>query len=235
MRKINTIFAVLVAALTALAVSAAVPAAAAPPSSGPVTYEATLTNTTGNYLTPPNFAAHDKSVELFSLNQQASEGVQAVAENGAVPILAGEIAAAVDANGLGVSGVGGGAPIPPGGSVTFEFTTSEDRISIVSMLICTNDGFAGLDSKKLPQQGNAAKTYHLQGYDAGTEINTEQLADIVPAPFCQNGSGLGTGASNPALAEGGVIKRHQTLRGVGDIPSKFDWSGPVAELEIVRK
>ena len=228
---------VLAAVMSAFALFAvlAVPAAAAPKNSGPVTYEATLTNTSSQYLTPANYAAHGKDVELFSLNQPASSGVQAVAENGDVPALAGEIATAVDANGLGVSGVGGGGPIAPGESVTFEFTTSEDRISIVSMLICTNDGFAGLDSKKLPQQGNAAKNYTLQGYDAGTEINTEQLADIVPAPFCQLGSGLGTGATNPALAEDGVIKRHRTLQGNGTIDAKFDWTGPVAELSIVRK
>lgn len=216
----------------ALALATAASGAAA--SGGEVTYEATLTNTTGNYLTPPNFAAHTKDASLFQVNRPASPGVQAVAENGGVPVLAAEIAGAVDAAGIGDSGIGGDAPIPPGGSVTFEFTTSADRLSIVSMLICTNDGFAGLDSKALPK-GHAAKQYRLQGYDAGTEINTERRADLVPAPFCQLGSGLGTGESNPALAENSVVRRHQGIQGVGDLEDKFDWSGPVAELTVTRK
>lgn len=231
-QSLKMVTAVLAAALTLATVATG---AAAGDHADDVTYVATLTNITGNYLTPPNFAAHTNDVALFALNRQASPGVQAVAENGAVPVLAAEIAGAVDAAGLGTSGVGGDAPIPPGGSVTFEFTTSADRLSIVSMLICTNDGFAGLDSKLLPTQGNAAKSYRLQGYDAGTEINTENRADLVPAPFCQLGSGLGTGMSNPALAEDGVVRRHQGIQGVGDLEDKFDWNGPVAELTVVRK
>ncbi len=222
------------AAVMAAALALATAASGAAAENSEVTYEATITNITGNYLTPVNWAAHSSEVSLFQVNRPASPGVQAVAENGGVPVLAAEIAGAVDDAGLGTSGVGGGAPIPPGGSVTFEFTTSAERFSIVSMLICTNDGFAGLDSKTLPRS-DSAKQYRLQGYDAGTEINTELRADLVPAPFCQLGSGLGTGESNPALAENGVVRRHQGIQGVGDLEDKFDWSGPVAELTIARK
>ncbi len=237
MKKLGTplkIAAAVMAAALTLATAASGASARGQNAGEDVTYVATITNTTGNYLTPVNWAAHSNDVALFQANRPASPGVQAVAENGGVPVLAAEIAGAVDAAGLGTSGVGGGAPIPPGGSVTFEFTTSADRLSIVSMLICTNDGFAGLDSKLLPQ-GDSAKQYRLQGYDAGTELNTERRADLVPAPFCQLGSGLGTGESNPALAENGVVRRHQGIQGVGDLEDKFDWSGPVAELTVARK
>ncbi len=196
------------------------------------TYQVEFTNiTSGQYLTPPNFAAHDYNVDVFQRGEQASPGVQAVAENGAVPVLAEELAAAVASRG-GVSGVGGDGPLAPGASSSFEFTTSSSRLSIVSMIICTNDGFAGLDSRRLPTRDGQTRTYRLSGYDAGTEINTENRIDIVPAPFC--GDGEGSGESNPELAENGVIKRHRTLRGVGDLPATFDWSGPVAEIQITR-
>ncbi len=200
----------------------------------PATYRATLTNTTdGQWLTPPNWAAHSGAVDVFQVGRPASPGVQAVAENGGVPVLAAELEGAVDSAGLGISGVGADAPIPPGASVTFEFTTDQYKFSLVSMIICTNDGFAGLDARNLPFRDGQTRHYNVRDYDAGTEINTELRADIVPAPFC--GDGGGTGESNPALAEDGVIKRHRTLRGVGDLPDSFDWPrGDVASLSITR-
>jgi len=195
-----------------------------------------VNNTSGQYFTPPNVALHRDSVDVFDLRAPASPGVQAVAENGAVPVLAEELAGAVDAAGLGVSGVIGGAngPISPGTTVTGEFTTNERKFSLVSMIICTNDGFAGSDSKNLPAAGEEV-IYTLRGYDAGTEINTENRGDLVPAPFCGD-DGRGTGETNPSLAENGVIRVHRTLQGTGDLPASFDWDNneDVAYVEITR-
>ena len=101
------------------------------------------------------------------------------------------------------------------------------------MLICTNDGFAGLDSRRLPRNDGNTRSYNVRAYDAGTEINTELHVDLVPAPFC-GGGGLGTDVTDPALAENGVVKRHRTIRGVGDLDDTFDWSGSVAQLSITR-
>ena len=209
---------------------AALPAGA----SDAATYTVTITNSTaGQYLTPPNFAAHTRDVRVFQNGRGASAAVAGVAENGDVPTLAAALTAAVDDAGLGVSGVGAAGPIAPGGSATFTFTTDADQFSLVSMLVCTNDGFAGLDSIKLPKQDGQSHTRQVQGYDAGTEINTELKVDTVPAPFC-NSAGIGTGASNPALAETGVIRRHRGIDGVGDVESSFDWNGPVASITITR-
>ncbi len=201
--------------------------------SGEATYLVEIRNTTsGQYLTPPNWAAHSEAADVFQIDEPASPGVEAVAERGGVDVLAAELAAAVDAAGLGVSGVGAEAPIRPGATASFEFATAQTRFSLVSMIICTNDGFGGLDSVRLPNQDGKSRTYNVRSYDAGTELNTENRADIVPAPFC-NGPG-GTGADQPAIDESGVITRHRTLEGVGDLPASFDWSGPVAEVTITR-
>ncbi len=188
--------------------------------------------TSGQYLTPPNFAAHTRQVDVFQRGRPASAGVQAVAENGGVPVLKAELSAAVDDAGFGVSGVGAAVPLAPGDSTSWEFTTSADRLSVVSMLICTNDGFAGLDSIRLPRYDGGTTVRRLAAYDAGTEINTENRADVPPAPFC--GEGAGSGESNPELAEEGVIRRHRTIRNVGDLPSTFDWRGRVAEIVVTR-
>ena len=103
------------------------------------------------------------------------------------------------------------------------------------MIICTNDGFAGLDSKRLPEAGKP-RTYYLHGYDAGAELNTENRADIVPAPFCSTPEGTpgGTDQDQPEIDGFGSINRHPTLRGVGDQPDGFDWRGPVLAITVTN-
>ena len=233
-----------IAALAALLVASVITVLAPSASSaashpdGQSTYEVTITNTTGGqYLTPPNWAAHDRSVRVFRLGQPASPGVEAVAERGGVPVLAEELAAAVDGAGKGVSGVGADAPIGPGQSATFTVTTGERRFSVVSMIVCTNDGFGGLNSVRLPSRDGQTKTYHLRDYDAGTELNTELRADIVPAPFCSTPEGApgGNGEDQPEIDGFGRINRHPTLKGVGDMPDRFDWRrGSVGTVTVTR-
>lgn len=230
----NTTRWIAAAALGLAAPALATTTAGASDSDDVATYTVTYRNLTGGqYLTPPNFAAHGRDVEVFHVGSTASAGVQAVAENGGVPVLAAELSAALDATGLGISGVGGTGPVGPGGEVEFSFTTDEDHLSIVSMIVCTNDGFAGLDTWKLPTEDGASKTTRLRGFDAGTEINTEADTDIVPAPFCADPA-LGTGVSNPDLAENGKILPHRGILGVGDFDASYDWQGRVAEVTVTR-
>jgi hypothetical protein len=104
------------------------------------------------------------------------------------------------------------------------------------MLICTNDGFTGVDGTRLPSKVGQTVTLMTAGYDAGTEINTEDFADIVPP--CQGLMGVssgepGTGTSNPALAEGGVIMHHEGIQGGSDLlPAVHGWRDPVARITI---
>ncbi len=201
-------------------------------------YEVTITNDTeGQYLTPPNWAAHSRRVDVFQRGKAPSEGVKAVAELGQVPVLAAELQAAVDDAGRGVSGVGGDDPIAPGESVTFTFASDERRFSVVSMIICTNDGFGGVDSRSLPRKPGQTRTYNLADYDAGAELNTELRDDIVPAPFCSTPEGApgGNGEDQPEIDGFNRINRHPTLRGVGDMPDSFDWKrGSVGTVTVTR-
>lgn len=128
-------------------------------------------------------------------------------------------------------------------SVTLTVTagTGAKFLSFASMLICTNDGFTGVDSLRLPKDIGEQVALMTNGYDAGTERNTENYADIVQP--CQDLHGVdvepGTGMSNPALAEGGVIHHHAGIQ--GDVDDLTDltrethgWSGPVAEVTVER-
>ncbi|MGH2446799.1 MAG: spondin domain-containing protein, partial [Candidatus Limnocylindria bacterium] len=133
----------------------------------------------------------------------------------------------------------GPPPIAPGASVTFEITAAPNaRFSFASMLICTNDGFTGVDAMKLPNQIGSSVTVHGAAYDAGTEVNTEDFADIVPP--CQGLIGVtsgepGTGMTDPALFEGDVIRHHAGIQGIADlVPTIHGWTDPVVEITVVR-
>ena len=106
---------------------------------------------------------------------------------------------------------------------------------MAAMLICTNDGFTGIDTLALPESGS--QTVETNGYDAGTENNTEDFAHMVPP--CQGLVGVssgeeGTGTSDPALAEGGVVSPHAgILGGIDDLTvADHGWIDPVARVTI---
>jgi Spondin_N len=224
-----------------------VPAAGAAPTDLR-TYRVTVTNlTSGQPLTPVLFATHRASADVFTVGAPASFGVKEIAENGNLTPLAEGLEASEQVSEVFV----GSMPIVPEGlpgsgmfpdSVTFEISAElgARRLSWVSMLICTNDGFTGLDSMTLPAHVGDEVTAPTAGYDAGTEINTEDFADIVPP--CQALVGVssgeaGTGMSNPTLAEGGVIHHHGGVVGGADLlPEVHGWdvNAPVAEVMVER-
>ena len=211
------------------------------------TYRVTITNlTTGQPLTPPVVATHRKPFHIFQVGQVASFELKEIAENGNnAPLLA---ALGHDKHVSDVKQAGMGPLVPantPGGatfpaSVTFTITAERGAkyLSFAAMLVCTNDGFTGVDSVRLPQEDGERVTVRTAGYDAGTERNTEDFADIVPP--CQALIGVssgesGTGMSNPALAEHGVIRHHPGIQGGSDlVPAIHGWTDPVAKIVITR-
>ena len=105
------------------------------------------------------------------------------------------------------------------------------------MLVATNDGIVGLDTVPLPQRVNESRTYFANGYDVGTEQNTEMFADLVPPAktLILGGEPEGTGESNPDIAEDDVITPHPGIQGVGNLPpSVYDWSEPAALVQVER-
>lgn len=195
------------------------------------TYEVTVENLTdGQLVTPVVAATHRPWFRLFRVGRPATDGVQQLAENGGVPVLVAEL----EANRrVGDVEVVGSAPIAPGASAMADITANHrwDRLSLAGMLICTNDGFAGLSSVRLPRWTGQSRVIYARAYDAGTEINTEDYDDLVPP--CD---GLGqTGMSDPALAQNGVVRRHRGIKGGSDLdPEVHGWHGPVIKVTITR-
>ncbi len=208
------------------------------------TYEITITNLTpGQPITPPLLVTHSENVGFFTVGEIASNGVQQLSENGnsepLVKMLQGK---------AGISDiVQGTAPLVPANdpgntglnySETFVVSAEGDMryLSFASMLVCTNDGFAGIDSVKLPYYKQ--KTVYAMAYDARTEMNTEDFADMVPP--CQGAIGAssgeeGTGSSNPDLAEKGIVIPHPGIMGNADLLKEVHaWSNPTVKIDIIR-
>ena len=206
------------------------------------TFRVTLQNLTGGQpFTPPVAITHRKSVTMFEVGYPARYVVQEIAENGnLMPMLDRLAAESIAADVVVTMGNTGVPPIVGGETVDFTITSMADAryFSFVSMLICTNDGFAGVNSLPLPRYVGEYVKVDVRGYDAGTELNTEDFADIVPP--CQGlvGGGTddpGTGVSNPDLAEDGVVHPHAGIQGGDDLdPEVHGWTGPVAILTIER-
>jgi hypothetical protein len=235
------------AAAAAAAVGVAGLAVASAGASPPVaTYEVTIRNLTeGQPLTPPVVATHRAATGVFTVGQAASFGLKEIAENGNLAPLIASLGSdkhvydtAAAAAPLVPPGLPGSAMF--GDSVTLTLTAAAGAkfLSFASMLICTNDGFTGVDSLRLPDGLGERVVVATNGYDAGTERNTEDYADIVPP--CQGLVGVssgepGTGVSNPALAEGGVIHHHPGIAGSADLLQEVHgWSDPVAEIAVER-
>jgi hypothetical protein len=113
-----------------------------------------------------------------------------------------------------------------------------DVLSLFGMLICTNDGFIGLVRGALPAE---SATFVLNGYDAGSEENTEQSVDIVdpcsglgPVALAGDANGnLDSGAIDAAPV--GVFTAHPGVDGtVGDLVAGHDWDHPAAMLTVIK-
>ena len=232
--------------LVAIAVGATLPATARSPQpySQPPAFKVTITNLTeGQPLTPPVVALHRRPVDVFTVGRPASFEVKEIAENGNNASL---LEVLGSSRGVADFAEGSTGPLVPPGtpgdatfdqSVEFELTSAPGTrfLSVVSMLICTNDGFSGADSLPLPRSGGQVVTLLANSYEAGTEANTEDFRDMVPP--CQDLIGVtggpGTGQSDPALAQNSVIQHHPGISGRRDLlPEVHGWRDPVMRIEV---
>jgi hypothetical protein len=205
------------------------------------TYSVTIDNLTGGQpLTPPLVATHQGADDLFDTGVPASLGVREIAENGNLQPMLDRLNASDHVSSVVVAVAGTPPPVLPGSSVSFTIDAEPGAryLSFISMLICTNDGFTGLDSQLLPSQVGQQIVLYTNAYDAGSEINTEDFADLVPP--CPALTGVpstdpGTGTSDPALAENGVIRMHSGVVGNDDLDAALHgFSSPVGRITILR-
>ncbi|MGD2114540.1 MAG: spondin domain-containing protein [Acidobacteriota bacterium] len=212
------------AALTALALTLVLPGVARAQST---TYDVTITNLTRHQVfSTPVAATHAVSTRIFHVGDSVDMPFWLMAEDGEHV----DLVEMLEAD----PGVGDVAAAPaflmPGHSVTLtvESETPFFRLSVVGMLVTTNDGFFGIDSHPLTV-GPWLQRLYAPVYDAGTEANSESC-ETVPGPPCGSLHVRDTGDAE------GTIGIHSGIHGTGDLdPAMFDWKNPVAEIRVVRR
>ncbi len=209
-----------------------------------IDFEVEITNLTNEiYFTPFLAAAHENSARLFEVGQPASANLRAMAEGGDISGLEADVIAI---NATVVANPAGGI-LAPADSTTFQMNTdgtSNDRLTIVSMLLPTNDAFAGLNAIEIPTEPGVY-IYYLPAYDAGTEANDELVtgggapgAPGIPLdPGGLSGTG-GTGAAGPDAnttihIHRGALGDTDATGGASDLDSTVHrWLNPVVRVTI---
>lgn len=188
-------------------------------------YDVTITNLTrGQTFTPILVVSHQRNLPLFELGHAASGELVAVAESGNTAplqnalIATGKVHATTSTGGL----------LAPGASVTVQISAEDDArfISVVGMLIPTNDAFIAINGVRVPKKHKTIVIFS-PAYDAGSEMNDEDCENI-PGPYC-GGAGLSD-------ADGeGFVHIHAGIHGLKDLaPAEFDWRNPTAKISITR-
>ena len=162
-------------------------------------------------------ATHNASGSLYNVGQQATVGIEAVAELGVTSGLLSEINAGIAAGNVGSTIEGTDTFITPTEVNTFSFsaTASHSRLTILTMLAPSPDWFVGVnDLELLDASGNWRDliVVDLNSYDAGTE----------------NGSEFSL--FNPATNPRGVITDLDTA----EPSSPLFGSGSIARLTLTR-
>lgn len=174
------------------------------------TFRVTITNNGPQPLSPLFFAASDSTFNTFTLGGTASAGIKNIAERGNATAMTGIAAAAGSA--VATYGVLGGSPLTPGNTRTTTFTTDSAHpyFSFAAMLGQTNDGFIGESvSSAMLNLNNGPLDLHIFGtraWDAGTELNTQNAADL----------GFKGGSGNPADTNTAIRVHAGVIPGVGD-------------------
>ena len=204
-----------------------------------------ITNLTrGSWFTPFLVAAHMADNKLFSAGSAASTSLQAMAEGGDISALVADLSAG---NASIVENPAGGL-LMPGASTRASLNTDgapdNTALSIVAMLLPSNDGFVGLNAISIPQ-APGTYVYMVSAYDAGTEANDEVIGSGAPGepgypappPIA---AASGTGGAGVNTAAEGFVHIHRNVLGDTDLSggmSDMDstvhrWLNPVVRVVV---
>lgn len=199
--------------------------------------------TQGIYFTPILIAAHTPEAHLFQTGMMASPELQAMAEGGDIAGLAGIVDSV---SGDKVENPKGGL-LGPADYAMADLMTADGNtaLSIVAMMLPTNDGFIGVDNWTIPE-APGTYTFYVNAYDAGTEANDEIIngggapgtPGIPVAPGGDggmNGTGLTMMENNMYVhIHPGNIGDDMADGGKSDLDNTVHrWLNPVAKVTVV--
>ena len=144
----------------------------------PQEYRISITNLThAQPISPPVAMLHNKNFSFWEIGESASEALEMLAEGGN----GGELLRMRKNN----PQFQATDPLFAGSNIEFSLHTEHNNathLSVVGMLVNTNDGFSGLNAIELEGiQPGQNRVYYAHVYDAGTEFNSE-LPGSIPGP-----------------------------------------------------
>ena len=234
--------------------------------------------TNGIYFTPVLATAHRDDIRLFAVGEPASTNLRAMAEGGDVAGLVSDLEAASATIMLGLPDAERnpfGRPLDrrfdlppitskptfvrdpadgvlgPADDVEFSLDTgvANNRLSVVAMVMPSNDAFVGLDSAPIPTVPGVY-VFELPAFDAGTEANDELVAGAdggmpgTPGILGDPGDNVGAGGMGVATADTnpnvhvhrGTVGDTDPVGGVSDLDSRVHrWLNPVARVIVTVK
>lgn len=191
-----------------------------------------ITNLTkGISFTPILVAAHPSTSGTFTSGEAASAEIEAMAEGGDISGLVTQLGTNTQFDNNPAGGL-----LTAGQNTTSEIidlTTDNTNLTILSMMLPTNDAFIALNNIEIPTKAGTY-TYYLNAYDAGTEANDELEASIPgPALTQSGGTGVTTTAEGFIHIHRGTLGDDNTTGGVSDLdPTLHRWLNPVAKVEL---
>ncbi|PHS56809.1 MAG: hypothetical protein COB17_08030 [Sulfurimonas sp.] len=198
-----------------------------------------ITNLThGISFTPLLVATHSTNTSLFTPGSTATTNLKLMAESGDISGLESDLTAV---NAVFISNPSNGLLAPSDSTTTSDINAVGNNkfLSIVAMMVPTNDAFIGLRSWEIPIKAGTYRFY-VNAYDAGTEANTELLADM-PDPagtITQTGATgvTSTDKNTKVHMHRGVLDGTNPIAGVSDLDSSIHrWLNPVAKITVIVK
>ncbi|MCL1146910.1 spondin domain-containing protein [Shewanella sp. 10N.261.52.F9] len=193
-------------------------------------YTVAVTNLTANQpMSPIAVVNHQVDTVLWTSGESASLALETLAESGDASGLSDEVAVTELTNGAGI--------LLPGATESIAISLNSEEIadlSVVTMLVNTNDAFAGFTGYDLTNLTvDESMTFRVIAYDAGTEANSEAKGTI-PGP-ADSGEGFNAARddSNLVHAHSGVISHDDGLAdSVLTASHRFD--NPVLLITVSR-
>ncbi len=192
-------------------------------------YQIRITNlTNAQPLSPPAAVLHDGSQHWWSVGTAASVALEKLAEGGDASALLGAMPNNPQHASSGV--------LLPGATETFTLKTMDkmqNRLSVVAMLVNTNDGFSGLNGLELGGlQSGQTRVVFANAYDAGTEMNSE-AAGTIPGP-ADSGEGFNAmrdDVTSVVTLHPGVVSADDGLA-TSTLGSAEKFDNPILRIEI---
>ena len=201
--------------------------------------------TRGTQFAPLMIAAHADTTKSFTVGNPASANLQKMAEGGDISGLVADMSSA----GAVVSANPASGLLAPGAvaSATLMTTASQSRLSVLGMMVPTNDGFIALNAMMLPTTPGTY-SYDVNAYDAGTEANDEIRGGGAPgvrgmpvpgpldAMLGKGGTGIDATAEGFVHIHRGVIGDSDANGGKSDLDAaRHRWLNPVARVTVIVK